>query len=146
MIKSTTHSIWNGTLKDGSGTMTLQSGAYSGPYSYASRFESESKQTNPEELIAAAHSGCFSMFLAALLTEAQLTPGRIDTKAEVTLELQEDGPKITSIHLTTHANVTGISTEQFQELVQKAKDNCPISKVLQGAERITVEAHLNQEA
>ena len=142
MIKRSTTSQWNGTLKEGNGQMTLQSGAYQGPYTHASRFES-AEGTNPEELIAAAHSGCFSMFLSALLSGEGLTPESIQTSAEVTLEILEDGPKITSIHLDCDAKVSGIEEATFQELVEKAKTNCPISKVLQGADSITVNARLS---
>ncbi len=144
MIKRSTQSQWNGTLKDGQGTMRLQSGAYQGPFTFSSRFES-GDGTNPEELIAAAHSGCFSMFLSALLSEEGLSPEPIHTEAQGTLEVLDDGPKITQIHLQCQATVSGIDETAFQALVQKAKDNCPISKVLQGADDITVLATLNTD-
>ena len=128
---------WKGTLKEGAGTMKLASGAYEGPYTYASRFE-EGAGTNPEELLGAAHAGCFSMFLAALLTTAGHAPTRIRTTATVHLRA---GPTIELIELKTEAEVPGISEEAFQEQAEAAKKGCPVSKALAAVE-ITLEAKL----
>jgi len=122
--------VWKGTLREGSGTMKLGSGAYEGAYSYASRFE-EGPGTNPEELVGAAHAGCYSMFLSALLTKAGFAPTRIHTTAKVHLEA---GPTITKIELDTTAEVPGIDKAAFQEHAQAAKKNCPVSKALTGVE------------
>lgn len=119
---------WRGTLKEGSGTMRVGSGAYEGPYTYASRFES-GKGTNPEELVGAAHAGCFSMFLAALLTSAGHPPVRVATTAAVHLE---NGPVIERIELVTEAEVPGIEEGAFQEHAEAAKKGCPVSKALAG--------------
>lgn len=121
---------WKGTLKEGAGSMKLASGAYEGPYTFASRFES-GKGTNPEELIAAAHAGCYSMFLSALLSNAGYTPTRIATTATVHLT---EGPTISLIELNTEAEIPGISEEDFQQKAMDAKQKCPVSKVLAGAE------------
>lgn len=118
--------IWSGTLKEGSGVMKLGSGAYDGPYTYASRFE-EGPGTNPEELIGAAHAGCFSMFLSALLSKDGFTPGRIATTAKVYLEA---GPTIAKIELNTEAEVPGLEAAALQDYAEKAKANCPVSKAL----------------
>lgn|SRR5690606_1804395 len=118
--------VWTGTLKDGAGVMKLGSGAYDGPYSYASRFE-EGPGTNPEELIGAAHAGCFSMFLSALLSKDGFTPTRIDTTAKVHLEA---GPTIAKIVLTSKADVPGLDADQLQSYAEQAKANCPVSKAL----------------
>ncbi len=117
---------WKGTLKEGSGTMALSSGAYQGPFTYASRFE-DGPGTNPEELIGAAHAGCFSMFLSALLTNAGYTPARIQTTARVTIAA---GPTITMIELDTEAEVPNLDDATFQEKAAAAKAGCPVSKAL----------------
>jgi len=121
---------WKGTLKEGAGTMVIGAGFYEGPYTYASRFES-GPGTNPEELVGAAHAGCFSMFLAALLTDAGYTPVRVATTARVHLSA---GPTITLIELTTQAEVPGVSEAEFQEHAEAAKKGCPVSKALAGPE------------
>jgi osmotically inducible protein OsmC len=126
----TSSAEWKGTLKEGSGTMRLGSGAYEGPYTFASRFES-GKGTNPEELIGAAHAGCFSMFLAALLTEAGFPPKSIRTTAAVHLE---NGPVIARVDLVTEASVPGLHEASLVEHAEKAKKNCPVSKALTGPE------------
>lgn len=128
---------WNGTLKEGNGTMAF--GAFKGPFTFASRFES-GEGTNPEELVGAAHAGCYSMFLSALLTKEGLTPTSVSTTATVELG-QDDGPKITSIVLTCEAVVPGVAEAKFQELVAAAKAKCPISRLFAGTE-ITVNATL----
>ena len=124
---------WKGTLREGTGKMKLGSGAYEGSYSFASRFE-EGKGTNPEELIAAAHAGCFSMALAAGLTKAGHAPTRVHTTARVHLEKVGEGFGITRIELTTEAQVPGIDNKAFQEQAEAAKKGCPVSKVLAGAQ------------
>ena len=137
MTTRTSSAEWKGTLKEGAGTMKLPSGAYEGPFTFASRFES-GKGTNPEELIGAAHAGCFSMFLSALLSGAGYTPTRISTTATVHLT---EGPTISLIELKTEAEVPGLSGEEFQQKALEAKQKCPVSKVLAGAV-ITLEAML----
>jgi osmotically inducible protein OsmC len=120
--------VWQGTLREGAGTMRLGSGAYEGPYTYASRFE-EGPGTNPEELIGAAHAGCFSMFLSALLTKAGFSPTSIETTATVTLGA---GPAITDIELNSQVAVPGLEEARLQELAAEAKAGCPVSKALAG--------------
>jgi osmotically inducible protein OsmC len=131
---------WEGNLPDGEGIMRMESGSYEGAYSYRSRFE-EGDGTNPEELIAAAHAGCFSMALSNLLAEAGHEPESVDTTADVTLRMLEDGPAITKVHLTTTAHVPGLDDDAFQEHAAAAKDGCPVSKALAGTE-ITLDATL----
>jgi len=126
----TASAIWNGTLKEGAGQMKLGSGAFEGAFSFGTRFE-EVPGTNPEELIGAAHAGCFSMFLSALLTKAGYVPTRIATSAKVHLG---DGPRITLIELETQAEVPNLDESVFQEKVAEAKQNCPISKALASVE------------
>lgn len=129
MTARTSSAEWKGTLKEGAGAMKLASGAYEGPFTFASRFES-GKGTNPEELIGAAHAGCFSMFLAALLGNKGFVP-TIRTTATVHLEA---GPTITLIELDTEAEVPGIDEATFQQLAEDAKKGCPVSKALAGPE------------
>jgi len=132
--------VWNGGLRDGNGSMKFQSGAFEGKYSFASRFE-EAGGTNPEELIAAAHSGCFSMALSAALGKAGFTPKSIATDASVTLEKVGEGFGITRIDLKTVASVPDIDEAKFREIAQAAKENCPVSKALKAVE-ITLDARL----
>ena len=122
--------VWEGSLKEGAGVMKLGSGSYDGPFTYASRFES-GQGTNPEELIGAAHAGCFSMFLSALLSKDGFVPDRIDTTATVHLEA---GPTISLIELTTKAQVAGIDQAKLEEYAAAAKANCPVSKALASVE------------
>jgi len=124
---------WSGTLREGQGTMRMQSGAYEGAYSFASRFE-EGKGTNPEELLAAAHAGCFSMALSAGLSRAGLQPERIETTAKVHLEKVGEGFAITRVDLATQGRVPGIDEAKFREYAEAAKQNCPVSKLFAGAE------------
>ncbi len=121
---------WNGTLKDGNGTMAY--GQFKGPFTFASRFE-EGKGTNPEELVGAAHAGCFSMFLSALLSGDKFTPTQIRTTASVHLG-DDDGPKITRIDLNCEAEVPGLDADKFAEYAQTAKAKCPISRLYAGTE------------
>jgi lipoyl-dependent peroxiredoxin len=124
------NAVWKGTLKEGSGHLKLESGVYEGPYTFAARFET-APGTNPEELIGAAHAGCYSMFLSALLTNAKYTPTSINTTAKVHLG---EGPTIHLIELSTEAQVPGLAAAEFQELAEKAKANCPVSKALSAVE------------
>ncbi|WP_336514795.1 OsmC family protein [Pollutibacter soli] len=125
-MKRSATAVWNGSGKEGTGKLSTQSGVFKDKaYSYSSRFE-EGEGTNPEELIAAAHAGCFSMKLSFVLGAAGFTPEEIQTKSVVTLE----NGAITESHLTLTAKVPGISEEKFQECAADAKQNCPVSKVL----------------
>ncbi|MEN8226847.1 MAG: OsmC family peroxiredoxin [Bacteroidota bacterium] len=122
---------WNGTLKDGNGTMNFSN--YSGAYTFASRFE-EGKGTNPEELVGAAHAGCYSMFLSALISGENLVPESVETKASVHLGRDETGPLVTTIELTTQVKCEGLSQEKFNELAAAAKEKCPISRLVAAAD------------
>jgi osmotically inducible protein OsmC len=132
--------VWEGNLIEGKGTMRIGAGAWEGPYSFKSRFE-DGKGTNPEELIAAAHAGCYSMALSAALSKAGTPPTKIETTAKVGLAKVGDGFSINKIHLVTKASAPGIDAAKFQETAETAKKTCPVSKVLAGAE-ITLEASL----
>jgi osmotically inducible protein OsmC len=137
MAVRTSTAEWKGTLKEGAGTMKLGSAGYEGPFTYASRFET-GPGTNPEELLGAAHAGCFSMFLAALLSGAGFSPERIATSATVHLG---EGPTITLIELNTQAQVPNLSEEDLQKHAEAAKKNCPVSKALAGP-KITLQVKL----
>jgi len=139
MIRSS-KAEWKGTLKEGAGKMAFGSGAYEGAYSFPSRFEN-GEGTNPEELIGAAHAGCFSMALSGVLGRAGATPTRIATEAQVHLEKVGEGFGITKIHLVTEAEVPGLDAAAFKEHAEAAKKGCPVSKALQGVE-ITLDATL----
>lgn len=134
------NAVWEGGLKDGKGRMRLGSGAYEGAYSFSSRFE-EGAGTNPEELIGAAHAGCFSMALAAGLEKAGLRPRRIQTEARVHLEKAAEGFRIGRIELQTEGDVPGLDDKKFREHAENAKKGCPVSKALAGVE-ITLDAKL----
>lgn len=131
---------WRGDLKGGSGTMETDSGSFSGSYSFPSRFE-EGEGTNPEELIAAAHAGCYSMALSNMLAGAGHTPERVRTSARVHIGPVEDGVAITLIELTCRATVPGISDGAFMEHAEAAKTGCPVSGALAATE-ITLDAAL----
>lgn len=131
---------WNGDLKSGNGTFTAGD-SITGEYSFKSRFE-DGPGANPEQLIAAAHSACFSMAFSNALAEAGHVPTSVKTDAVVTLRLKDDGPTITKIALTTVGDVPGIEDEQFQEIAAAAKAGCPVSKALAGVEEITLDATL----
>ncbi|HET8728751.1 MAG TPA: OsmC family protein [Alphaproteobacteria bacterium] len=124
---------WQGGLKDGSGTMSLGSGAFNGKYGFQSRFEN-GPGTNPEELIGAAHAGCFSMAFSKVLADAGFQPKRIATEAAVTLEAADGGFAITRINLANESEVDGIDEAKFRELADAAKKGCPVSKALAGVE------------
>jgi lipoyl-dependent peroxiredoxin len=132
---------WKGTLKEGSGNMSLGSGSYTGPFSFMSRFENGTG-TNPEELIGAAHAGCFSMALAAGLGRAGITPTSIRTNAKVHLGTSEAGPTITRIELDVEGEVPGIDQAAFQQHADAAKKGCVVSRALGGVKDITLNATL----
>lgn len=139
-MKKTASAVWQGTLKEGKGTISTQSGALKeNPYGFNTRFEDQ-PGTNPEELIGAAHAGCFSMALSNILGSAGLTADRIETKAVVTLDKEGDGFAITAIDLTLNAKIPGTNDAQFQDLANQAKVGCPVSKVLNA--KITLNATL----
>ncbi|HEU4433838.1 MAG TPA: OsmC family protein [Pyrinomonadaceae bacterium] len=125
---------WEGNLAEGSGRLKVGSGAFDGPYSFKSRFEEGQSATNPEELIGAAHAGCFTMALTAALTRAGQPPKRIHTTAQVKLEKVGDAFSITQIDLNTEAEIPGLDDAAFQRFAQDAKQNCPVSKALAGTE------------
>lgn len=126
------NAAWKGTLKEGKGNIELESGAFSGNYSFSSRFE-EGTGTNPEELIAGAHAGCFSMAFSLMLENEGYPPNDIETKANVKFEKVGEGFKVTEIHLETNADVPNIDNDAFQKIANKAKEGCPISQLLTGA-------------
>jgi osmotically inducible protein OsmC len=132
---------WNGTLTEGEGTMRL-AGGYEGPYNFGSRFEGKETGTNPEELIAGAHAGCFSMALSGALAKAGHQPESIETNATVSLRKVEGGFEIHKIKLVTKARVPGVSEEDFQAAAEGAKAGCPVSKALAAVETIELEATL----
>ena len=139
-IKKTASAHWAGDLKTGIGSISTETGVLrEAPYGFKARFEG-GKGTNPEELIGAAHAGCFSMALSMILGEAGLKAESIDTTAEVTLDKQDDGYAITAVHLVLKAKVPGATQQQFDELTTKAKEGCPVSKVLKA--EITLDATL----
>ncbi len=132
---------WKGSLKEGSGKMRLGSDAFEGSYSFPSRFESGTG-TNPEELIAAAHAGCFSMALSAGLGRAGLTPTRIHTVAKVHLGATDAGPTITQIEIETEGEVPGLDAAGFQQHAESAKRTCVVSRALAGVSSVTLKATL----
>jgi osmotically inducible protein OsmC len=141
MPKRTANAVWNGSLQEGAGTMKMASGSYEGPYSFQSRFQ-EGDGTNPEELIAAAHAGCFSMALSGELGRAGHDPESVETTATVHIEKVEGGFGITRIDLDTRARVPGIDADEFQRIAEGAKQNCPVSKALAAVETIELNAEL----
>ena len=140
MIKKKGSAVWQGSLKDGGGTISTETGVLrEAPYGFKARFEG-GKGTNPEELIGAAHAACFSMALSLILGEAGLTADKIETQAEISLEKQPEGFAITASHLTVRAKVPGATEAKFAELAGKAKAGCPVSKLLKAT--ITMDAKL----
>lgn len=128
-MKATGSAVWQGGLKDGRGSVSTGSGAIKDqPYGFSSRFEGK-PGTNPEELLGAAHAGCFTMALSLILGEANLKADRMETTAQVTLDKVDDGFAITSVHLTLKAKIPGATNEQFQQLAGMAKAGCPVSKL-----------------
>lgn len=140
MIKRTAKAVWQGDLKNGHGKLALGSGAFEGRYSFTSRFE-DGTGTNPEELIGAAHAGCFSMALSSDLSEAGYVVDEINTEAIVSMEKGEAGFSISRIKLVTYANVRDIEMEEFSKIASGAKKNCPVSRALASVD-IYLEAHL----
>ena len=139
-MKTQGSAVWSGGIKDGKGAISTQSGALKDyPYGFTSRFEGK-PGTNPEELIGAAHAGCFTMALSLILGEANLTAESMETTAQVTLDKVDDGFAITAVHLTLKAKVPGATQATFAELAGKAKAGCPVSKLLNAA--ITLDATL----
>jgi lipoyl-dependent peroxiredoxin len=138
MAVRTAEAIWNGNLRQGSGTMKF--GTYEGSYTWSSRFE-EAPGTNPEQLLGAAHAGCFSMSVSSRLTKAGFTPTRIDTTARVHIDDVEGTHKITLVELQTEAEVPGLDDARFQEIAEAAKNGCPVSMALAGT-KITMNARL----
>ena len=139
-INRTASAAWSGGLRDGKGSISTESGALAAyPYGFAARFEGK-KGTNPEELLGAAHAGCFTMALSLILGEAKLTAEQMDTTAKVTLEQVEGGFEISAVHLTLKAKIPGTDQKTFDELAAKAKAGCPLSKVLKA--NITLDASL----
>jgi lipoyl-dependent peroxiredoxin len=141
MPKRTADARWDGSLQDGSGTMRMASGSYEGPYSFQSRFQ-EGDGTNPEELIAAAHAGCFSMALSAELGRAGHEAQSVETTATVHLDKVGEGFGITRIELDTRARVPGIDADEFQRVAEAAKQGCPVSQALAAVESIELSAEL----
>jgi lipoyl-dependent peroxiredoxin len=139
-MKRTASAVWQGGLKDGNGTISTESGVLKETqYSFSTRFE-EGQGTNPEELIAAAHAGCFSMALAGQLNSAGRTPEKIETEASVTLLKTDAGFTITAVHLRVRAKVPGATPPDFKEVAEKAKSGCPVSRLLKA--EITMETRL----
>lgn len=139
----TADASWEGNLKDGKGQIELQSKAFSGSYNFGNRFGDDTNATNPEELIGAAHAGCFTMFLASLLEKNGTVATKLDTKAAVKLDFGGDGgPKITSITLTLKGQVPGIDNEKFQEIAKDAKAKCPLSQALAAVDEMILIAEL----
>ncbi len=139
-MKRSASAVWNGGLKDGKGSISTESGVLADTqYSFSTRFE-EGKGTNPEELIAAAHAGCFSMALSAQLNNAGQTAERIQTEATVTLEKKDEGFTVTAVHLKVRAKVPGATPPDFEKAAQAAKAGCPISRLLKA--EITMETKL----
>jgi osmotically inducible protein OsmC len=133
MIERKAEVVWQGGFKDGKGKMKLGSGAYVGSYSVGSRFE-DGIGTNPEELIGAAHAGCFSMAFTMVLEKAGYRPNKIETDAKVNLVKQDQGFKIETIDLHTRVDLVDIENDEFQKLAEQAKENCPVSKALTGVQ------------
>ncbi|WP_066831033.1 OsmC family protein [Rufibacter ruber] len=142
MANNTGTAVWEGGLKDGKGSLSTQSGTLDARFSFGSRFEEGASGTNPEELIGAAHAGCFSMFLSALLEGAGTPATSVKTVAKITLGKDDTGPFISKIALTCEADVSGISNDDFQQQAQKAKEGCPISRALASVPEITLQATL----
>lgn len=132
--------VWKGSIKDGGGTISTETGVLrDAPYGFKSRFEN-GKGTNPEELIGAAHAGCFSMALSLMLGNEGMTPERIETHAEVTLDKVGEGFEITASHLKVVAKIPGADQAKFEQVAHKAKEGCPVSKLMKA--KITMDARL----
>ena len=141
MPARTSKAVWNGDLQNGTGQMVVGNNAYTGDFSFKSRFE-EGAGTNPEELIAAAHAGCYSMQLSAMLAAAEKNPTSVSTSAHVTLQIVDEKPTITKIALDTVGVVPGLSSEEFTRFAEDAKAACLITRALSGVETVTLTAKL----
>jgi osmotically inducible protein OsmC len=141
MATSNAVAVWEGKLRDGKGSFKAQSGAFSGSFSFGTRFEGK-KGSNPEELLAAAHAGCFSMALSSGLEKAGHPATRIETRAAVTIETVDGAPKITRSVLEVRGKVDGLDDGGFRQAAESAKKNCPVSKAIQGNVEITMDAKL----
>ena len=142
MAARTANALWEGSVQEGRGTMSLGSGAFEGNYSFKSRFDEGENGTNPEELIAAAHAGCFSMALALVLGTGGNEPESIQTQAHVTLRNLDGVPTITKVTLTTRARVPGLDDEAFQKAATAAKESCVVSRALGAVDEIALDAAL----
>ncbi|MDX5421776.1 MAG: OsmC family peroxiredoxin [Hymenobacteraceae bacterium] len=142
MKQSTAKAKWDKGLKDGSGKLTTGNGTVEANYSYATRFGSSTSGTNPEELIGAAHSGCYSMFLAGLLGKENFTPEYVQTTAKVHLGEKDGAPLIQKIELYTEAKAENLTDDDLQRLAKQAKEGCPVSKALAAVPEIVLEAKL----
>jgi osmotically inducible protein OsmC len=143
MPERTAKAQWEGSTRDGGGSLALGSGAFEGPYTFKSRFGSEkSEQTNPEELLGASHASCFTMGLSLILSQGGNPPERLDTQAKVSIVQEGEGFTIDRIDLTTRGRVPGIDDDGFQQAAQAAKDNCPVSKALASVKEINLDATL----
>ena len=143
MAARTANAMWEGTINEGGGRMSLGSGAFEGAYSFQSRFGEGDNGTNPEELIAAAHAGCFTMALTLVLEQAGTPADSLQTQARATLRNLDGIPTITKMSLSTTGKVPGIDGGAFQEAAEKAKETCVVSRALAGVDEMTVEATLD---
>ena len=141
MPTSRASAVWEGKLKDGKGTFKAASGAFTGPYTFATRFEGK-QGTNPEELIAAAHAACLSMALSAGLEKAGKPATRVQTEAACTIEMVNGTPTITRMALTVRGKVPGLDQAGFQKAAEEAKSGCPVSRALKGIPQMTLDAKL----
>ena len=142
MPTSRASAVWEGKLKDGKGTFKAASGAFAGPYTFATRFEGK-PGTNPEELIAAAHAACLSMALSAGLEKAGKPATRVQTEAACTIDMVNGTPTITRMELTVRGKVPGLDQAGFQKAAEEAKSGCPVSRALKGIPQITLDAKLD---
>jgi osmotically inducible protein OsmC len=141
-MKKSASAVWTGGIKDGQGAISTQTGVLrDAPYGFKSRFE-DGPGTNPEELIGAAHAGCFTMALSMMLGQENLVPDRLETRAEVTLDKMGEGFEITAIDLTVDGRVPGTDQATFERIATMAKENCPVSKLFKGA-KISLKATLS---
>jgi osmotically inducible protein OsmC len=143
MVTSSATATWHGVLRSGNGRFKAGSGTFEGPYTFATRFEGK-EGTNPEELIAAAHASCLSMALSAGLEKAGTPATSITTKASCTMDMVDDAPCITTIHLEVRGAVPNLDNEAFVVAANSAKENCPVSKALKGAVKLELDAALEQ--